>query len=593
MIITERIENLRQLMKAHDIAAYIIPSSDAHLSEYVSDHYKSREWISGFTGSAGTVVITLTDAGLWTDGRYYIQAENQINGTGIQLFRMMDPGVLSYPEWLNQILADGDCIGFDGHVFSVEMVRSLEKVLAKKRISYNMDHDLIGELWSKRPALPSSPVFIHELQYAGRSRVEKINDVRSEMKKLGANFFLLTSLDDIAWLLNIRGADVPNNPVTISNVIVTNSDCILFIDPAKVSVEVKSQLEKDNIRLLDYSETEDFLKRLSEDDTVLLDPEMTNAILDGAIFSSKASKIESENVTTKLKAIKNPIEIKNLKQCQESDGAAMVRFIKWLKTSLGKERITEISLAEKLEYFRKLNELYMEPSFDTIAGYKEHGAMMHYKATKETDYALESKGFLLVDSGGQYYNGTTDITRTIVLGQLTAEEKRDFTLVLKGHIALSMAKFLHGTTGQSIDILARQPLWRYGLDYKCGTGHGVGFCLNVHEGPQRISQTPNTVVLEEGMNITNEPGIYREGQYGIRTENMMLVVSDDATNCGQFLKFETITYCPIDLEGIDRDLLTVEEIQWLNDYHKEVYERLSPYLNGEENAWLKQETKGI
>ena len=548
---------------------------------------------AGFTGSAGTVVITLTDAGLWTDGRYYIQAENQIRNTGIQLFRMMDPGVPSYAEWLSSVLDDGDCVGFDGNVFSVEMVRSLEKVLTKKRISCNMDHDLIGELWTERPQLPSSPVFIHELQYAGKSRLEKINEVRSEMKKLGANYFLLTSLDDIAWLLNIRGADVPDNPVAISNVIVHDTGSILFIDPEKVSSEVKAQLDKDSIQCLGYYETIDFLRKLTKEDTVLLDPEMTNAVLDDAIYCTEASKVESKNVTSRLKAIKNSVEIQNLKQCQEHDGVAMVRFIKWLKTSLGKERITEISLAEKLEDFRKQNELFMGPSFDTIAGYKEHGAMMHYKATEDTDYALENKGFLLVDSGGQYYNGTTDITRTIVLGELTDQEKRDFTLVLKGHISLSMAKFLHGTTGQSIDILARQPLWKYGLDYKCGTGHGVGFFLNVHEGPQRISQTPNTVALEEGMNITNEPGIYRQDQYGIRTENMMLVVSDCTTDCGQFMKFETITYCPIDLEGIDRDLLTNDEIRWLNAYHKEVYEKLSPYLNEEEKTWLKQETRAI
>jgi len=592
MNIRDRVEKLRQPMKENQMDAYIVPSFDAHQSEYVAEHWKCRQWISGFTGSAGTVVITLEDAGLWTDGRYYIQAEKQLEGSEIRLFRMMDPGVPSYTEWLADVLKEGSNVGFDGSVFSIDMVKKMEKDLKAKGIELKMNKDLIGDLWEDRPEIPKGPIFTHDVKYAGKSRVEKLNEVRVEMKNKGANYYILTSLDDIAWLLNIRGADVPNNPIAIANVIVAEHKCYLFIDSCKVSPLIKLELEAEGIELKSSAEIQTLLGNLSNGDAVILDTNKTNIRLYNAINSS-AKKIESPNITTNLKAIKNEIEIENLKWCEIKDGLAMVKFIKWLKNSVDKTEISEIIAEERLEDFRREQEGFIGPSFDTIAGYKEHAAMMHYKANKETQYTLKNEGLFLIDSGGQYYDGTTDITRTIVLGRLSDEQKRDFTLVLKGFIALSSVKYLYGATGSNLDVLARQPIWQYGLDYKCGTGHGVGFFLNVHEGPQSIRNDNNNVILEKGMIITNEPGIYLEGKYGIRIENMMLVVEDEKTEFGQFMKFEAITYCPIDLAGINKEMLTEIEKQWLNNYHQEVYTKLAPYLNEEERVWLKEETREI
>lgn len=579
-------------MKKRKIDAYIVPSSDAHQSEYVSKHWKGREWISGFTGSAGTAVITLEDGGLWTDGRYYIQAENQLKGSGIQLFKMGSIGVPTYAEWLKNILKRGSVVGFDGNVFSVNSVKNMEKLFKSKEIKLEINFDLIDEIWEDRPLISDKSIFIHEEKYAGKSSKEKLNEVREDMQNKGANYYLLTSLDDIAWLLNIRGEDVPNNPVTIANVVVSKENCYLFIDKRKVSKDVMDELKIQGIEVRKYEKTKEFLKELKGEDTITFDYEKTNICLYNAI-NDAAHKIESDNVTTNLKSIKNKVEIENLHKCQVVDGVAMVKFIKWLKNSVEKENITEISAENKLEKFRSKGELFKGLSFDTIAGYKDHAAMMHYKANKDTDYTLKNEGLFLVDSGGQYLNGTTDITRTIVLGKLTKEEKRDFTLVLKSHIALSKAKFLYGATGSNLDVLARKPMWDEGLDYKCGTGHGVGFYLNVHEGPQRLSQVPNNIKLEENMVITNEPGIYKEGKHGIRTENIMLVLTDNETEFGKFMKFESMTYCPIDLDGVDKYMLNEEEVEWLNKYHEMVYEKLSPCLNEEEKEWLKKETRNI
>lgn len=592
MDVKKRIEKLRNLMKENKIDAYIIPSFDAHQSEYVADHWKSRQWITGFTGSAGTVVITLDDAGLWTDGRYYIQAEKQLEGSGIRLFKMADKGVPSYTEWLKNTLKEGSTVGFDGSVFSVDLFKGMEKAFKSKNINIKIEKDLIDEIWEDRPEIPKELVFLHGIKYAGKSRVEKLNKVRSNINTKGANYYLLTSLDDIAWLLNIRGNDVPNNPVVISNVLVGEDKCYLFVDASKVTHDIRLELETDGIKIKGYNEIHQILNQLTIDDSIIFDANKTSISMYNSI-NTDTTKIEEPNITTALKAIKNEVEIENLRNCQVSDGLAMVKFIKWLKESVNKEKITEISAQEMLESFRRQQDLFVEPSFDTIAGYKDHAAMMHYKANKETQYTLKDEGFFLVDSGGQYFNGTTDTTRTITLGKLTEEEKRDFTLVLKGHIALSSVKFLEGATGSSLDVLARQPIWEYGLDYKCGTGHGVGFFLNVHEGPQGFRKEPNSVKLEKGMVITNEPGIYKEGKHGIRTENIMLVVEEEKTEFGQFMSFEAITYCPIDLDAIDKDMLTDKEKQWLNDYHKMVYKRLSPYLDEEHKAWLKKETREI
>lgn len=598
MIIKSRVEALRKLMKENEIDSYIIPSFDAHQSEYVADYWKGRQWISGFTGSAGTVVITLEDAGLWTDGRYYIQAEKQLEGSGIRLFKAAEPGVPSFVEWLKDVSKEGSNIGFDGNVFSVDMVKDMHKIFNSKhnefddkKITLKIEKDLINELWEDRPNMPKGSIFVHDVKYAGKSRVEKLNQVREEMKNKGTNHYLLTSLDDIAWLLNIRGNDVANNPVVIANVIIAEDKCYLFVDSSKVPEDVKLVLVAEGVEVKEYNEIQNFLKGLTSKDAILFDSSKTNICLYNAI-NNNTTKIESLNITTNLKSIKNEIEIENLKNCEILDGVAMVKFIKWLKTSVDKEEITEISAADKLEGFRKQIELFAGLSFDTIAGYKDHAAMMHYKASEETQYTLKDEGFFLIDSGGQYYNGTTDTTRTIVLGNLTEEEKRDYTLVLKSNIALSTAKFLDGSTGGNLDVLARQPIWQYGLDYKCGTGHGVGFFLNVHEGPQSF-RANNNVKIEKGMVITNEPGIYKEGKFGIRTENMMIVVEDEKTEFGQFMKFETITYCPIDLDGINIDMLSEMDKEWLNNYHKDVRTKLAPYLDEEEKDWLERETREV
>ncbi|KOA20650.1 aminopeptidase [Clostridium homopropionicum DSM 5847] len=592
MSIRERIEDLRKLMKKNDIDAYIVPSFDANQSEYVAEHWKSRRWISGFTGSAGTAVITLNDAGLWTDGRYYIQAEKQLEGSGMKLFKAAEPEVPSYYEWLFQTLEEGSKVAFDGKVFSVDQVKEMESRFQLKSIELKTDKDLINKLWKDRPEIPTGEIFTHEVKYAGKSRTEKLNEVRKEMEKLGANYYLLTSLDDIAWLLNIRGYDVPNNPVVTAYIIISTEKCYLFINPVKVPKDIKKELEAEGIKIKPYEKIEEFLEKLTKKDSIILDTTKTNILLYKAI-SSSTRKIEAMNITTKLKSIKNDIEIENLRNCQVKDGVAMVKFIKWLKTSIEKEEITEISAEDKLEAFRREQENFLQVSFDTIAAYKDNAAMMHYKANPESQYTLKPKGFFLVDSGGQYFDGTTDVTRTIVLGDLTEEEKKDFTLVLKSHIALDSLKFLYGATGSNLDVIARKPIWDEGMDYKCGTGHGVGFLLNVHEGPQRFAQIPNEARLEKGMIITNEPGIYKEGKYGIRTENMMLVIEDEKTEFGQFMKFEAITYCPIDLDGLNKEMLTEVEKKWLNNYHKNVYEKLSAYLNEEEKLWLSRETREI
>lgn len=592
MSIKERVNSLREKMREKGIYAYIVPSSDAHQSEYVAEHWKSRQWISGFTGSAGTAVITLDDAGLWADGRYFIQAEKQLEGSGIKLFKMGQLSVPTIEEWLSKIVPQNGSIGFDGSVLSTSLARNIEKAVSKKGITLEYRYDLIDELWKDRPSISTEPIFVHDVKYAGKSRVEKVNMVREEMKKDEATHIVLSSLDDIAWLLNIRGTDVPCNPVAVSYVVVSEKETVLFINPVKIKDEVKKELEQDGIVIKAYEDLNNYLSTLAKESKIMLDPIKTSfGICKG--LNESIEIIEKDNVTTKIKGIKNKVEIENIKNAHIKDGVAMVKFLHWLDNNLGKEEISEISAADKLEGFRAEQELFKGISFTTIAGYKEHAAMMHYSATPESDYKLKKEGMFLVDSGGQYLDGTTDITRTIVLGNLTEEEKKDFTLVVRGVINLSKAKFLYGVNGTNLDILARGLFWEQGIDYKCGTGHGIGFFLNVHEGPHAIRCNVVPTVLEEGMIITNEPGVYKEGRHGIRTENVILVVKDEETEFGQFMKFETISFCPIDLEGIVPELLTSEERAWLNNYHREAYNKLSPYLNEEEKAWLKHETREI
>ena len=582
------IKQIREIMKKHKIDFYIAPSADAHQSEYVADYYRGRAYLSGFTGSAGTLLVGLNEAKLWTDGRYFIQAEEQLKDTGIDLMKIAVEGYETLNEWIAANIKEGNVLSLDGNCYSFNQYKELKKIAEKNNFKIEMNKDILNEVWLDRPSLPKDKMFIHEEKYAGKSVDEKLNAIREIMKKEKVSSYLVSSLDDIAWCFNIRGNDIAFNPVVISYAIITMDQAELYVDKNKVTSDVEERLKLQNINIFEYDEIEKAVKELSG--RVMIDPAKVNAKL-AALISAEI--VERSNITTELKAIKNDVEIANLEKCQVRDGVAMVKFIKYLKENVGKKEITEISAAEKLSAIRAEGENAKGDSFGTIAGYKEHAAMMHYSATEESNYELKPAGLFLVDSGGQYLDGTTDITRTFVLGDLTDEEKRDFTLVLKGHINLARAKFLKGTNGMNLDILARGPLWQYGIDYKCGTGHGVGFFLNVHEGPQGIRPRGNDVPLEPGMILTNEPGVYKEGKFGIRTENTLLVVKDETTESGEFYRFETISYCPIDLDGVKVKLLNPEEKLWLNRYHRIVYEKLSPYLNKEEKEFLKYETREI
>lgn len=585
------LEKFREAMEKENIDYYIIPSSDSHQSEYVAEHFKGREFISGFTGSAGVLLVGLKEAFLWTDGRYFIQAERELNGSGISLMKMRTPGYPTIEEWIKKNIKSEKTLGFDGRLFSVNQYKGFLDISKENNFSINMDNDLLKNIWESRPELPKSKIFLHEEVYSGKYASEKLQEVRKHMKEKDAKNYIISSLDDIAWLCNIRGNDVKFNPVALSYVLINENYANLYINNDKIDDNTKEKLKNEGFEIYEYDEIEEHVKLI--EDTTIIDPNKLNAKIYSCL-SSDVKIINEMNITTKLKAIKNEVEIANTEKSQVRDGVAMVKFIKWLKDTLGKEKITEISASKKLTEFRSKGENYKGDSFGTIAGYKEHAAMMHYSATEATDYELKQEGMFLVDSGGQYLDGTTDITRTFILGNITEEEKRDFTLVLKGHIALSTAKFLKGTTGVNLDILARRPLWNYGIDYKCGTGHGVGYFLNVHEGPQGIRPEGNSTVLKPGMIITNEPGVYKEGKHGIRIENTLLVVKDiNSEEFGEFYKFKTISYCPIDLNGVVIEMLTNEERDWLNNYHKIVFEKLSPYLNDEEIEFLKVQTREI
>jgi Xaa-Pro aminopeptidase len=592
MNVNDKIQLLREHMKKNGLDAYIIPSSDPHLSEYVADHWKARAWISGFTGSAGTFVAAMDESGLWTDGRYFIQAEKQLAGSEIKLYKMGNHGVPSYTEWIAEKLKNGDCVGFNGRTVSVFDFREMERKLSAKGIRIDKSHDLVGSIWDNRPQIPSDMIFCHDIKYTGMSAKEKIEKVREEMKKVNAENYLVSSLDDIAWLFNIRGGDVPFICVTIAYALISMDEAYLFINPAKVADDVMKTLNDNNVEVLDYAAVREKIEKLDNKQSIAFDIKRTNCWLYDAIPSG-CTKVEVDEITAALKAIKNETEIENFKRCQISDGVAMVKFLLWLDKNIGKREISEITVSDKLKQLRFQQPDNIGPSFETIAGYKDHGAMMHYSATEDSKYMLEDKGMMVLDSGGQYLNGTTDITRTIVFNEISEEEKTDFTLVLKAHIALASAKFLYGATGSNLDVLARKPLWELGLDYKCGTGHGVGYCLSVHEGPQSFSPRPNKAKLEKGMIITIEPGIYREGKHGVRTENMVLVEEDEKTEFGQFMRFEPITLCPVSLKGINPDMLTGQEKEWLNTYHKKVFETLSLYLDAEEKAWLEENTRNI
>ena len=596
-MIKQRIENIRDLMKEKNIYAYIVPSSDYHQSEYVGDYFKSREFMSGFTGSSGTLIISMDEAGLWTDGRYFIQAENELKDSGIKLFKMGEEGVPTIGEYLLEKLPKNSTLGFDGRVMSVKEGQSLANKLAFKGINIEYKYDLVNDIWEDRCSLPTEKAFLLGVEYSGEGFSDKLSRIRAVMKEKKATTHILASLDDIAWLFNIRGRDVKSNPVVLSYAVITIDSVYLFIDKNKIGKDIRAELSKENVQIKGYEEVYEFIKNIDENEVVLIDTSKVNYAIYNNI-PSNVQKIEERNPSILFKSIKNEIELKNIRNSHIKDGVAFTKFMYWLKNNIGKIEITEISATQKLEEFRREQDKFIEPSFSTIAAYKDHAAMMHYSATEESNYKLEPRDLFLVDSGGQYFDGTTDITRTIALGPIPENVRKDFTNVVRGMIRLSKAKFLYGCRGYNLDILARGPLWEEGIDYKCGTGHGIGFVLNVHEGPNGFrwkvrEDIDDSCILEEGMVTTNEPGVYVENSHGIRIENEIVVRKAEKNEYGQFMDFEVITFAPIDLDAIDESLILKDEKVYLNNYHKQVYDKISPYLNEEEKQWLKTYTREI
>lgn len=589
--IVNNLNKLRALMKERNIDAYIIPTNDFHGSEYVGEYFKTRSFISGFTGSAGTCVVTLNSAGLWTDGRYFLQAEKELENSSIDLYRSLEPGVPSIFEFLNQTLGNKCKIGFDGRVVSVDFVEELKKELISKELEISYQEDLIDLVWENRPSISKEKAYELDIKYAGESRVNKLNQIKERLNKLNADLLILTSLDDIAWLFNLRGNDVACNPVLLAYAVIAKSYVKLYVNEGVLSSDLITKLNSEGISVHAYNDIYEDVKLL-KNEVVVYQKNRVNYALCSLINVKKV--INEVNYTTILKAVKNETEIKNAYYAHLKDGVAVTKFIYWLKTNVGKIYIDEITAADKLEEFRTEQENFMGISFETIAGYKEHGAIIHYSATCESKIEVLPKSFLLVDSGGQYLEGTTDITRTISLGELTDQEKLYYTLVLKGHIALSNAVFRNGTTGGMLDILAREPLYNYGLNYNHGTGHGVGSFLNVHEGPQNISPTPRaSYPFQEGMITSNEPGIYLPNEFGVRIENLILCKKHSETNFGKFLCFDDLTLVPYDIEAIDLNVLTDVDKELIHNYHEKVYNALKDYLTVDEANWLNSIKEAI
>lgn len=590
--IRSRLTAFRKQMKLHQLSAFIIPSTDPHAGEYIPEHWETRKWISGFTGSAGTIVITLDNAGLWTDSRYFIQAEKQLEGSGIHLFKERLPETPSICEWLGSILKEGDKIGLDGWVNSHTETKALFNELSSQGLVLTiMTEDIFDSIWEKRPELPSNPIFILDETYTGLSCSEKINCIQKAIATNGASAIILSSLDDIAWTLNLRGLDVHCNPVFISYLLITEKEHTLYILEEKITKKTRAYLHKHHVRIKPYATladdlcTPDFFKQT---DILQLSP-LTNEAL-YKLSTQTVQTLIAPSPVVLMKAIKNATEIAGFRKAMEHDGVAMVKFLQWLESATPKGNETELSIEQKLYQFRAKQTGFKGLSFDTITGYKEHAAIVHYEVTPETDIPIKPEGLLLIDSGAQYLTGTTDITRTIPLGPLTDEEKIDYTLVLKGHLQLQNAQFPAGTCGTQLDILARIAMWKSGINYMHGTGHGVGHFLCVHEGPHQVRMNHVPTPLEPGMIITDEPGIYKAGRHGIRIENTLLIVPAQETEFGKFYKFEPLTLCPISKEAIVIDMLNDEELKWLNEYHQMVYNRLSPLLDPTEQKWLKEVT---
>lgn len=592
-VIQERLRALRECMKEQNIDFYMMPTSDFHNSEYVNDYFKVREYFCNFSGSNGTLLVWQEGAGLWTDGRYFIQAQKELTGTTVELFRMLDEGVPTLEEFLKEQMKEGETLGFDGRVISAMDGKKYEKALRDKQIRFAYTQDLAETIWTDRPAFPAGKVTVLEEAIAGRSVDEKLALTREKLREEGAQSLLLTKLDDLMWLYNIRGCDVECNPVAMSYSFVTQEGAVLFIQESAIDDRVKEHLRNYNITVKDYKSVIEYLQELPEGNHILTDDRYCSYMLYKTL-AFKQTLVEKKNPTELLKAVKNPVELANMEKIYLMDSVAVTKFIYWLKNNIGKQKITEISAADHLEQLRRKIPEFLDLSFPTISGYKENAAMMHYEATADNHAVLEPEGMLLVDSGGQYLGGTTDVTRTIVLGPISEEIKYHYTLVAAGMLQLTAARWIYGCTGRNLDILARQPLWNAGLDYKCGTGHGVGYILNVHEGPQnlrwRFTDGMVEAVIEEGMDVTNEPGVYVEGSHGIRIENVMVAKNDIKNEYGQFMHFDTLTWVPIDMEAIEEKYMTEEQRMLLYIYQKKVYEKVSPYLSEEEREWLKKET---
>lgn len=596
MTIKQKLNALRILMKEKKIDAYLVATDDFHGSEYVGDYFKCRKYITGFTGSAGTAIITQDMAGLWTDGRYFIQAADQLRDTTIELFKSGEPGVPTVHQFLNDKLEEGMCLGFDGRTVSAREAEELQELLQKKHITFSVNDDLIGEIWEDRPVLSCEPVMELDIRWTGKSRADKIAEIREQMKAKEADTFILTSLDDIAWLLNIRGNDIHCCPVVLSYLVMMENELRLYANAAAFSEEIRSNLEADRVKIYPYDDVYSYVQSISSDKKVLLSRANVNSRLVSNI-PSEVTILDEPNLTLLPKAVKNKTEMENERIAHIKDGIAVTKFIHWLKKNVTRTTITELSTAEKLYQFRSEQEHFLGDSFDPIIAYGTHAAIVHYSATEATDIPLEARGMVLADTGGHYLEGTTDITRTIVLGPVTAKEKKFFTAVLRGNLNLAAAKFKYGCTGLNLDYLARGPLWELGEDYNHGTGHGVGYLLNVHEGPNsfRWKNLPGNPapVLEEGMITSDEPGYYLENEFGIRHENLVLCKKAEKTSFGQFMCFEPLTMVPFDLEGINPEEMTERERKLLNDYHQKVYTTISPYLDEEEKEWLKQATREI
>lgn len=591
--IINRLNKLRDKLKEHHLDAYIIPTNDFHGSEYVGDYFGCREYISGFTGSSGTCIVTKDEAGLWTDGRYFLQAEQQLDGSTIKLFKMGEPGVPTVFNYLKEKLSNNANIGFDGRVISIGFVKQLKRVLNELGVNYNFEIDLVGDIWEDRPMLSKNKVYELDLSYCGETRESKLERVRKELQNEGAQYLILTSLDDIAWLLNLRGSDVECNPVFLSYVLLSKDDCILYVNQEILNLDITTNLLNDGITIKNYNDLYEDVKALDENVVVMFDENKVNYAIKALLKTNKI--VNKMNPTTIFKAVKNDTEIKNAYLAHLKDGIALTKFIYYIKHNINKEHFTEISASDILENFRKLQQHFIGLSFGTIAGYKENGAIIHYSATNETNKGLSNKSFLLVDSGGQYLEGTTDVTRTISLGELSDKERQYYTLVLKGHLALSNAVFPEGVTGGNLDILARSALWNNLLNYNHGTGHGVGCLLNVHEGPQNISSfaARSSYPFKPGMITSNEPGIYLPNEFGIRIENLILCKEKGQSNFGKFLCFDDLTLVPYEIDAIDKSLLNDEEIKLIHAYHERVYNELKDHLTKEEQEWLKTVVEAI